>query len=285
MRAPPRPLAEHLGPHSGRGPAAGAPGCAAFRAEGPGREHAGQPLSPVGPGPEPTALRSPGRVGWRPQGDVGGTLTREFPLHVPPWVACLGRRKDGVGGSGDWGAVSTWVMLEAREWVRSLRWGWEGEGQWCRGGVVPASAPGTRPGGHPHAQAGPTAPVPSSRRVWIEKESINSVAISDAPEDLHQRVLVAASLSVNATGECGWPSGSSPLRRPRPGASAACGLGCSGGRSERGAAASPAPEQLPPHASRPALQRGAVQVAALQAHRLARRTGRRPEQRSRHGCG
>ncbi|KAK1339547.1 hypothetical protein QTO34_020230 [Cnephaeus nilssonii] len=38
------------------------------------------------------------------------------------------------------------------------------------------------------------------RRVWIEKESINSVAISDAPEDLHQRVLVAASLSVNATG-------------------------------------------------------------------------------------
>ncbi|XP_016070378.1 PREDICTED: putative ATP-dependent RNA helicase TDRD9 [Miniopterus natalensis] len=38
------------------------------------------------------------------------------------------------------------------------------------------------------------------RRVWIEKESINSVAISDTPEDLHQRVLVAASLSVNATG-------------------------------------------------------------------------------------
>ncbi|XP_036100810.1 ATP-dependent RNA helicase TDRD9 [Molossus molossus] len=38
------------------------------------------------------------------------------------------------------------------------------------------------------------------RRVWIEKESINSVAISDSPEDLHQRVLVAASLSVNATG-------------------------------------------------------------------------------------
>nr|XP_060475738.1 ATP-dependent RNA helicase TDRD9 [Panthera onca] len=38
------------------------------------------------------------------------------------------------------------------------------------------------------------------RCVWIEKESINSVVISDAPEDLHQRMLVAASLSVNATG-------------------------------------------------------------------------------------
>uniref|UniRef100_K7E5Z1 ATP-dependent RNA helicase TDRD9 n=1 Tax=Monodelphis domestica TaxID=13616 RepID=K7E5Z1_MONDO len=38
------------------------------------------------------------------------------------------------------------------------------------------------------------------RCVWIEKESINSVIISDAPEDLHQRMLVAASLSVNATG-------------------------------------------------------------------------------------
>ncbi|XP_045143979.1 ATP-dependent RNA helicase TDRD9 [Echinops telfairi] len=38
------------------------------------------------------------------------------------------------------------------------------------------------------------------RGVWIEKESINSVIISDAPEDLHQRMLVAASLSVNATG-------------------------------------------------------------------------------------
>ncbi|XP_006879224.1 PREDICTED: putative ATP-dependent RNA helicase TDRD9 [Elephantulus edwardii] len=38
------------------------------------------------------------------------------------------------------------------------------------------------------------------RRVWIEKESINSVIISDAPEDVHQRMLVAASLSVNATG-------------------------------------------------------------------------------------
>uniref|UniRef100_A0A8C6BQ19 ATP-dependent RNA helicase TDRD9 n=1 Tax=Monodon monoceros TaxID=40151 RepID=A0A8C6BQ19_MONMO len=38
------------------------------------------------------------------------------------------------------------------------------------------------------------------RRVQIEKESINSVIISDSPEDLHQRMLVAASLSVNATG-------------------------------------------------------------------------------------
>ncbi|XP_071463585.1 ATP-dependent RNA helicase TDRD9 isoform X4 [Marmota flaviventris] len=38
------------------------------------------------------------------------------------------------------------------------------------------------------------------RCVWIEKESINSVIISDAPADLHQRMLVAASLSVNATG-------------------------------------------------------------------------------------
>ncbi|XP_074250473.1 ATP-dependent RNA helicase TDRD9 isoform X1 [Saimiri boliviensis] len=38
------------------------------------------------------------------------------------------------------------------------------------------------------------------RCVWIEKESINSVIISDAPEDLHQRMLVAASLSVNTTG-------------------------------------------------------------------------------------
>ncbi|XP_048655394.1 ATP-dependent RNA helicase TDRD9 isoform X4 [Marmota marmota marmota] len=38
------------------------------------------------------------------------------------------------------------------------------------------------------------------RCVWIEKESINSVIISDAPADLHQRMLVAASLSVNASG-------------------------------------------------------------------------------------
>ncbi|XP_055411785.1 ATP-dependent RNA helicase TDRD9 isoform X3 [Bubalus kerabau] len=38
------------------------------------------------------------------------------------------------------------------------------------------------------------------RYVWIEKESINSVIISDSPEDAHQRLLVAASLSVNTTG-------------------------------------------------------------------------------------
>ncbi|KAB0348425.1 hypothetical protein FD754_013282 [Muntiacus muntjak] len=38
------------------------------------------------------------------------------------------------------------------------------------------------------------------RCVWIEKESINSVIISDSPEDVHQRLLVAASLSVNTTG-------------------------------------------------------------------------------------
>ncbi|XP_008823752.1 ATP-dependent RNA helicase TDRD9 isoform X2 [Nannospalax galili] len=38
------------------------------------------------------------------------------------------------------------------------------------------------------------------RCVWIEKESINSVLISDSPADLHQRMLVAASLSVNETG-------------------------------------------------------------------------------------
>ncbi|XP_019494754.1 PREDICTED: putative ATP-dependent RNA helicase TDRD9 [Hipposideros armiger] len=38
------------------------------------------------------------------------------------------------------------------------------------------------------------------RSVWIEKESINSVIVSDSPEDLHQRMLVAAALSVNATG-------------------------------------------------------------------------------------
>ncbi|XFG12231.1 hypothetical protein AB1E19_015855 [Capra hircus] len=38
------------------------------------------------------------------------------------------------------------------------------------------------------------------RCVWIEKESINSVIISDSPEDAHQRLLVAASLSVNTTG-------------------------------------------------------------------------------------
>uniref|UniRef100_A0A8C3WCV0 ATP-dependent RNA helicase TDRD9 n=1 Tax=Catagonus wagneri TaxID=51154 RepID=A0A8C3WCV0_9CETA len=38
------------------------------------------------------------------------------------------------------------------------------------------------------------------RCVWIEKESVNSVIVSDSPEDVHQRMLVAASLSVNATG-------------------------------------------------------------------------------------
>nr|XP_020767519.1 putative ATP-dependent RNA helicase TDRD9 isoform X2 [Odocoileus virginianus texanus] len=38
------------------------------------------------------------------------------------------------------------------------------------------------------------------RCVWIEKESINSVIISDSPEDVHQQLLVAASLSVNTTG-------------------------------------------------------------------------------------
>lgn len=50
------------------------------------------------------------------------------------------------------------------------------------------------------------APSPDSsvsRCVWIEKESINSVIISDSPEDVHQRLLVAASLSVNTTGERG----------------------------------------------------------------------------------
>lgn len=58
-------------------------------------------------------------------------------------------------------------------------------------------------------RAAPWAAQPRSpadapfRCVWIEKESINSVIISDAPEDLHQRMLVAASLSVNATGEWG----------------------------------------------------------------------------------
>lgn len=43
----------------------------------------------------------------------------------------------------------------------------------------------------------------SSRCVWIDKESINSVIISDTPADVHQRMLVAASLSVNATGKPG----------------------------------------------------------------------------------
>lgn len=38
------------------------------------------------------------------------------------------------------------------------------------------------------------------RCVWIEKESINSVLVNDAPEDNFQRMLVSASLSVNASG-------------------------------------------------------------------------------------
>ncbi|XP_072819932.1 ATP-dependent RNA helicase TDRD9 isoform X1 [Vicugna pacos] len=67
--------------------------------------------------------------------------------------------------------------------------------------------------GHPNCKAilhGPFNPyelkchsltrISKFRCVWIEKESINSVVVSDSPEDLHQRVLVAASLSVNATG-------------------------------------------------------------------------------------
>ncbi|XP_077323696.1 ATP-dependent RNA helicase TDRD9 isoform X1 [Lithobates pipiens] len=42
--------------------------------------------------------------------------------------------------------------------------------------------------------------VSKFRSVWIEKESINSVFVNDAPEESHQRMFVAASLSVNATG-------------------------------------------------------------------------------------
>ncbi|XP_028923681.1 ATP-dependent RNA helicase TDRD9 isoform X2 [Ornithorhynchus anatinus] len=38
------------------------------------------------------------------------------------------------------------------------------------------------------------------RSVWIEKESINSIIIRNAPEDVCQRMLVAASLSINASG-------------------------------------------------------------------------------------
>ncbi|MGH0167564.1 UNVERIFIED_CONTAM: hypothetical protein FKN15_071648 [Acipenser sinensis] len=38
------------------------------------------------------------------------------------------------------------------------------------------------------------------RSVIIEKESINSVATNDRPEELHQRLLVAVSVSVNASG-------------------------------------------------------------------------------------
>lgn len=58
--------------------------------------------------------------------------------------------------------------------------------------------------------------TPPCRSVWIEKESINSVIVSDSPEDLHQRMLVAASLSVNATGEWGalFIPGVTPLPSP-----------------------------------------------------------------------
>ncbi|KAM3920360.1 ATP-dependent RNA helicase TDRD9 [Leptodactylus fuscus] len=42
--------------------------------------------------------------------------------------------------------------------------------------------------------------VSKFRSVWIEKESINSVVLNDTPEATHQRMFVAASLSVNATG-------------------------------------------------------------------------------------
>ncbi|XP_078418572.1 ATP-dependent RNA helicase TDRD9 isoform X1 [Cetorhinus maximus] len=38
------------------------------------------------------------------------------------------------------------------------------------------------------------------RNVWIERESINSVALNNAPEDIHQRMLVGASVSVNTSG-------------------------------------------------------------------------------------
>ncbi|KAM9294298.1 LOW QUALITY PROTEIN: ATP-dependent RNA helicase TDRD9 [Gastrophryne carolinensis] len=40
----------------------------------------------------------------------------------------------------------------------------------------------------------------SIRSVCIEKESINSVIVNDAPEENHQRLFVAASLSINSTG-------------------------------------------------------------------------------------
>ncbi|XP_066428512.1 ATP-dependent RNA helicase TDRD9 [Eleutherodactylus coqui] len=42
--------------------------------------------------------------------------------------------------------------------------------------------------------------VSKFRSVWIEKDSINSVVVNDTPEATHQRMFVAASLSVNATG-------------------------------------------------------------------------------------
>lgn len=38
------------------------------------------------------------------------------------------------------------------------------------------------------------------RSVFIEKDSINSVALNDSPQDGHQRMLVAGSVSVSATG-------------------------------------------------------------------------------------
>ncbi|KAH0620331.1 hypothetical protein JD844_020628, partial [Phrynosoma platyrhinos] len=38
------------------------------------------------------------------------------------------------------------------------------------------------------------------RMVLVEKESVNSIVVSDAPENSFQRLLVAASVSVNATG-------------------------------------------------------------------------------------
>ncbi|XP_072283954.1 ATP-dependent RNA helicase TDRD9 [Pyxicephalus adspersus] len=67
--------------------------------------------------------------------------------------------------------------------------------------------------GHPNNKAiiyGPYHPyeillhslirVSKFRSVWIEKDSINSVMVNDAPEEVHQRMFIAASLSVNATG-------------------------------------------------------------------------------------
>ncbi|KAG8449310.1 hypothetical protein GDO86_016093 [Hymenochirus boettgeri] len=38
------------------------------------------------------------------------------------------------------------------------------------------------------------------RSIWIEKESINSIVVNETPEAIHQRMLVAASLSVNTSG-------------------------------------------------------------------------------------
>ncbi|XP_021429949.2 ATP-dependent RNA helicase TDRD9 isoform X1 [Oncorhynchus mykiss] len=42
--------------------------------------------------------------------------------------------------------------------------------------------------------------VTNYRSVLIEKDSINSVALNDSPQDSHQRMLVAGSVSVSATG-------------------------------------------------------------------------------------